>query len=134
MDPYMPGSYQFGVDTYARQLAMEARQANGTNAAGIASNTAALAALLPVVGSVAVPALALGASTTLTVTWPTAITQAYEPLPYLTAAQASLLGNLVIGGVVSKTTTQVQVVVRAPLLAVAAGATLRVVALKLAVT
>lgn len=103
---------RLGADMIARKMAAE-------NKAACAASAAALA---PSVGSAAVGALAPGASTPVTVSFTPEITGNYVPVPTLQGG-ASLIGNLVIGGVSAKTSTTVTVVVKAPLVAVAAGAT-----------
>ncbi len=115
--PWMPDSRPYAADTIARQQAQKAKDA--------------AVAVMPVVGQATVPALALGGTAQVVVALPQEIPgAAYEPIPYLLSASTSLLGGLQIGGVVSKTATAVTVLVRAPLVAVAAGAILRVVAFR----
>ncbi len=111
-DPGMPNQRQFGSDTYARQIAWQAKQASE--------------AATPVVRSVDVPALSLGGSATLTVALPDMGNAVFAVVPTLLAS-ATLLGGLSVGGIVARTRTSVSVLVRAPLVAVAAGAVLQVV-------
>ncbi len=106
-------------DVHARQMAAQALQRAETM----------WAALTPSVGSANVPALSLGASTQVVVTIAPPIAGGYIAVPVLLAS-ASLLGSLVVGGIVAQTETSVTVLVRAPLVAVAAGAVLNVVAFK----
>ncbi len=121
--PWMPDSRPYAADTMARQTAQEAKEA-----AQAAASTAVSAK--PVTGSATVPALALGASTQVVVTLSQEIPNAaYEPLPFLQGA-VSVIGNLTIAGVVTKTSTAVTILVKAPLIAVTSGATLRVVAFR----
>lgn len=138
MQPWMPENRQYAADMIARQMAQQAlAQATAGQAASTANTTAMaslVAQLLPVTGQATVPALALGGSTTVVVQLASEVPNAaYEPLPVLYGA-AGLLGALQLAGIVTKTSTSVSVLVRAPLLAVAAGATLRVIALRTAVT
>ncbi len=77
------------------------------------------------------PALALGASTTVVVSIADMGSTLFLALPVLLSANTSLLGGLQVGGIVGQTRTTVSVLVKAPLLAVAAGCTLQIVAWRL---
>ncbi|WP_250029792.1 hypothetical protein [Paractinoplanes maris] len=111
-------------DVVARQMAAQAVEA-------VAGVPAKVAAVTPSVGTAAVPALALGASAQVVVQLSPPIPgAAYVAIPVLHSASTSLLGNLSVAGIVSKAETSVTVLVRAPLLAVASGAVLQVVAFR----
>jgi hypothetical protein len=111
-------------DVIARQMASTAIQ-------GMADAMAAVTAVTPSVGSATVPALALGASTNVVVPISPSIPgAAYIALPILYSTSASLLGNLTVAGIAAKTDNAVTVLVKAPALAVASGATLQIVAFK----
>lgn len=123
-EQWMPGS-GYVPDPYARQMARAAQVAADAAAVSAAGAASSLTMSRPVVGTATVPALALGASTTITVTVADMGQTGYLVVPILYGS-ASLLGALQVGGVTARTATQVSVLVRAPLLAVAAGATLTV--------
>ncbi len=109
-------------DVHARQMAAQAMQrANAM--------TQQMAAAVPSQGTAVVPALSLGASTQVVVTISPPISGSYVAVPVLLAS-ATLLAGLTVGGIVAKTETTVTVLVRAPLVAVAAGAVLQIVAFK----
>ncbi|MET0416052.1 MAG: hypothetical protein ABW022_08530 [Actinoplanes sp.] len=111
------------MDTMARQMAMEAQQA-------VAAARAAVATVTPSVGTGSVPALALGASASVTVALSPGLGNGqFIAIPTLLGS-AGLLGSLVLGGITAKTPNSVTVTVRAPLIAVAAGAQIQVVAFK----
>lgn len=117
----------YGYDTIARKMAQDASAAMDFN---LASLTALVESLRPGFGTAAVPALSLGASAQVTVTLSKDMgTTSFQPLPVLLGS-ATLLGALQVGGVVSQTATQVVVLVRAPLVAVAVGAVLQVLAFR----
>lgn len=121
--PYDMDMQRPGFDMIARQMA-----AQGASAA--AGAAAAVAVATPVVGGpVAVGALSLGGSATITVPLTGLTSDAYVPIPILYAS-AAILGGVQVAGIVSKTASEVKVLVRAPLLAVGAGATLEVVCLR----
>lgn len=111
------------MDTYARQLAMEALRLANTTSNGVGQITPSVG------GPVTVPALSAGASVSLTIPFTPAITGTYVPVPTLFAAP-TLLAGLTLAGVTAKTTTSVTVTVKAATVAVAAGGTVSVVCFK----
>lgn len=121
--PFQPSDRTYVGDVYARQLAMEALQR-------VQTATGGMAALTPSVGGpVAVGALSLGATASITIPFTPEITGNYVPLPTLYGTP-TLLGGLALSGVTAKTPTSVTVSVKAATLAVAAGATVTVVCFK----
>lgn len=119
-DPFLLAGRNVVMDTYARQLAMEALRLANTCSGGVA-------ALTPSVGGpVVVGPLSLGASAQITIPFTPAITGSYVPLPSLYGT-ATLLAGLTLAGVTAQTSTSVTVTVKAGTLAVAAGATVGVV-------
>lgn len=99
-------------DLVARQMAKEAQDTVAAQAA----------ALTPSVGSAPVPALQPGGTVKIVVRFSPEITGGYQCIPVLVGAA----GILTLGGVTAKTSSTVTVTVKAPLTAVAAGATVEV--------
>ena len=124
-DPYVPAGRNVVMDTYARQLAMEALRLANTTSGGVT-------ALTPSVGGpVVVGPLSLGASAQITIPFTPEITGPYVPIATLYGT-ATLLAGLTLAGITGQTSTAVTVTVKAGTLAVAAGATVGVVCFRTA--
>ncbi|WP_433731013.1 hypothetical protein ACQP2Y_21595 [Actinoplanes sp. CA-051413] len=118
--PYTGGDRAYAMDSYARQLAMEALRLANTAGTTITQVTPSVG------GPVTVPALSVGGSVAVVVPFAPAISGGYVPVPSLYGT-TSLIGGLGIAGITAKTPTSVTVLVRADKLAVAAGASLSIV-------
>jgi hypothetical protein len=124
-DPLAQFGQAYGMDPYARHLAMEALRLANAADTGVARVSPSVG------GPVTVPALSVGATASVVVPFTPPITASYVPIPSLYGT-SSLLGGLSIAGVSAKTSSSVTVMVRAEKLAVAAGATVSVVCFRTA--